>query len=316
MASEKIIVFGPSGQVAAAAACFALEKGAQVALAMRDTKKTVPGLSPEQEQKAGVERIYADLTKPDTVRAAVEQTGAKGAFMYCLFGNPLRPSIEALKAAGIEFVVFNSSAGVRGDLRRIPKSDFIAWEHAQVEIALEEVFGIPNYIAVRGGAFASNILKWKDMVKKGELKVVYPEAGFSYITPEDVGRVCGALLVAGSQVLETKGGCNIVNLTGPNLVSQREAAQVIGKVIGKGLPLVELSEEEGVRFFVDSFGLPESGAKGMVKRLGEMAKTGHTSGEYQGAIYEEAVGNVEKYTGRPSVTLFQWLKENKSSFEA
>lgn len=315
MVCEKIIIIGATGQVAAAAALVAQEKGHKVSLAMRDTKKTIPGFTPEQEQNAGFERVYADLTKPDSIRDAVEKTGAKRAFLYCLIGDDLRPSIEALKTAGIEFVVFNSSSSVKGDLRAIAKSDYIAWHHAQVEIALAEVFGTSNYIAVRPGAFASNLFTWKNMAKKGQFTIVYPDAVFGYITPQDIGRVCGALLATGPQVLETKAGLNIVNLTGPEPLSQREAAEMIGKAIGKELPVVSLSEEGGVQFFVDSFGIPGFAAKGMVQTLKAMAEKGRSHEMYQGDLYEEARGNVERYTGRPSTKLIQWLEDNSEAFK-
>ncbi|KAH6652206.1 NmrA-like family protein [Truncatella angustata] len=316
MASENIIIFGPTGQVAAAAATFAQAKGAKVALAMRDTKKAIPGLSPEKEQSAGFERVSADLTKPETIQAAVEKTGAKRAFLYLIFGKPMRPAVEALKSSGIEFVVFNSSLSLteESDLRNVSQGDYVAWAHAQVEIALEEIFGVPNYVTVRPGAFASNVMLWKDMVKKGEVRIAYPEAVFSYIAPPDIGKLCGALLVAGPQVLETKGGRNVVNLTGPELATQEEAVRDIGRVLGKEIPVVALSEQQGVKLFVDGFGMPESAAQGLVSLHRRLAESGRNDKGYQGDIYEEALSNFEKYTGERPTTLFQWLEENKGQF--
>ncbi|KAF3011897.1 hypothetical protein E8E14_008848 [Neopestalotiopsis sp. 37M] len=317
MAPAHTIIFGPTGQVAAAAALMAREKGAKVSLAMRDTNKPIPGLDSQHEASAGMQRVYADLTLPDTVRAAVAQTGAKRAFFYCVLGKDLRPSVEALKESGIELVVFNSSSSVSGDLRAIDKaSNYIAWEHAQVEIALEEIFGVPNYFAVRPSAFMSNILAWKEMVKKGELKIVYPEAFFSYIAPEDIGAVCGSLLVRGPEVIETKAGSNIIHLNGPSLMSQREAGQEIGRAFGLDLPIEAFSDKEGAQFFIDTFHLPEQGATNFVTRLRVMSDEGRDREEYRGPIYEEAIGNIEKYSGRPSTTVAQWLKGQSEQFKA
>ncbi|KAI0153987.1 NmrA-like family protein [Pestalotiopsis sp. NC0098] len=317
MSPASIIIFGPTGQIAAAAAQAALEKGVKVSLAMRDTAKQIPGLEPQLEKSAGVERVYADLSLPDTVRAAVAQTGAKRAFLYCIFGKPLRPSIEALKESGIEFVVFNSSSSITVDPRAVEKAtNYIAWEHAQVEIALEEVFGVPNYVTVRPAYFMSNVLSWKEMVKKGELKIVYPEAYFNYIAPEDIGAVCGSLLAAGPQVLETKAGRNIVFLYGSDLLSQREAGQSIGRAVGLELPIETLDHEQGIQFFVEVFHLPKPGATGLVARLKGMSEKGRELPEYQGPVYEEALDHVEKYSGKKPMTLAQWLETHQDQFKA
>jgi hypothetical protein len=88
-----------------------------VTLAVRDTKKPIPGLSLEQEKAGGYKRVQADLTQPGTITEAVAQSDAKHAFIYLIFSppgapDPNRPALEALKAAGVEFVVFLSSFSV------------------------------------------------------------------------------------------------------------------------------------------------------------------------------------------------------------
>src|ERR1700760_1967681 len=124
MAPHKVIVFGPTGAVGSAAARTAQEQGAQVVLAMRDTTKAIRGLDAEKEKQGSFERIYADLTKPDTVGEAVNKTGAKYAFMYVAQGTSdhMKSTIQALKNAGIELVVFLSSFTVRGELKAIEPS--------------------------------------------------------------------------------------------------------------------------------------------------------------------------------------------------
>jgi NAD(P)-dependent dehydrogenase (short-subunit alcohol dehydrogenase family) len=119
MTTIKTIVFGPTGNVGFAAARGAQQHGAKVFLAMRDPRKPIPSLSAEQEAQGGFERVQADLTKPETIAMAVNQTGAKHAFIYVTFGTSdnMRSSIMALKSAGIKFVVFLSSDGIQSDIR-------------------------------------------------------------------------------------------------------------------------------------------------------------------------------------------------------
>ena len=101
-----VIVFGPTGQIGSAAAKTALEQGAKVWLAMRDTSKVVPGLENDQEAATTIDRVQADLQKPETVKHAVEASGAKRAFIYLAHGSSdsMRATIEALKSGGVEFV--------------------------------------------------------------------------------------------------------------------------------------------------------------------------------------------------------------------
>ena len=102
---------------------------------MRDTSKSIRGLD---ESKGGFERVQADLNKPDSVSAAVKQTGAKRAFIYAAHGSPdhMKGSLEAMKSAGVDFVVFLSSFTVTGKLEDIPPNEFISYLHARIEISL------------------------------------------------------------------------------------------------------------------------------------------------------------------------------------
>ncbi|KAI1876745.1 uncharacterized protein JN550_000817 [Neoarthrinium moseri] len=314
MTSINTIVFGPTGHVASAAAQFAQAKGMKVFLAMRDVQKEIPGFTSQQEKEAGFERVYADLTKPETVLAVVRKTKAKRAFLYLIFGAPMNPSIEALKAGGVDFVVFLSSSSVVGDLHSIPQKDFIAWQHARVEIAIREAFDSENYIMVRPGYFNTNTLGWKASIRKGKFELIYSAALFDFISPGDIGRVCGALLVEGPQHLETKAGRNVVKLLGPHAMSQRDAAEIVGKAIGKEFEIVELDDEQGVRFYIEEIGAPEPGAKSLVRDLKARAEGGISATGYVGPIYEEAIGNIQKYTGRQPTNFSTWVEENKAAY--
>lgn len=166
-----VIIFGPTGNIGSVTSKTAAEQGAEVYLAMRDTSKEIPGL----DEKAGTfKRIQADLTNPDSVKEAVKSSGAKRAFFYSAHGSPdhMRSTIEAMKDGGIELPIFLSSFTVAGDgakLREVPQSELIPYLHAQVEIQLEEVYGLGNFVAVRPGGFATNNLRYKEYIKKGEV---------------------------------------------------------------------------------------------------------------------------------------------------
>ncbi|KAJ6483586.1 hypothetical protein C8R47DRAFT_1281807 [Mycena vitilis] len=290
-----VLVFGATGTVGSACARQAHSLGATVTLAVRDTNKPIPGLSLEQEKAAGYKRAQADLTKPETITAAVAQSGAKHAFVYLVHSPATanRAALEALKAAGVEFVVFLSSVGValfEPAIDRVPAKEFIPYAHAQVELALRDLFGA-NYAGV--------------------VKFPYPETKFDWMVPEDIGRTGGTILAGGPG---STGGKREVLLCGPQVTTQGDAAKIIGKVVGKEVTVETISEEEAVKGM--SARMPEHVARYLVGMVahGMEGTTLSLESLYASDQYTGAVKNVEKYAGK-ATTLVEWATENKEVFE-
>ncbi|KAJ6134177.1 hypothetical protein N7523_000499 [Penicillium sp. IBT 18751x] len=302
-----VIVFGPTGNIGSVASRTAQEHGAKVVLAMRDPKKTIPGLSLEQEQAGGFERVQADLMDSASVAAAVKKSGAKRAFIYVAFGSSdhMKSTLEALKSSGIEFVVLLSSYTVSGELKDFVPSDLIAYMHAQVEINLDEVFGPENYVAVRPGGFATNMLHHKSGIAAGEVKLYAPNYGLDCVTPIDMGRICGFILAKGP-----KNGQRKVYVYGPKIIPVLDAVHIIAKVLGKTVKITTLSAEEAIEQHL-SHGMPKPLAEHMVQRFGtdEDANFPHVH-------YEEGVQNVQLYTGAPATGFEEWVAANKDLFSA
>ncbi|OQE26930.1 hypothetical protein PENFLA_c006G03563 [Penicillium flavigenum] len=302
-----VIVFGPTGNIGSFAARTAQEHGAKVVLAMRDPKKPIPGLSSEQEQAGGFKRIQADLTDADSVAAAVKQSGAKRAFIYLAFGSSdhMKTTLEALKSAGIEFVVFLSSYTVSGEARDVEPSDIIPYSHAQVEINLDEIFGPENYVAVRPGGFATNMLRNKSDIAAGEVKLYTPNFKLDCVTPIDMGRVSGTILSQGPKNEQRK-----VYVYGPQIISMSDAIHTIAKVLGKNVKITTINAEEALEQHL-SHGLPKPLAEYMIRRFGS-----DDNGNVPRAHYEEGVQNVQLYTGGPSTGFEKWVATNKDLFTA
>jgi uncharacterized protein YbjT (DUF2867 family) len=309
MASRKVIVFGPTGAVGSAAARTAEELGAKVVLAMRDTEKPIPDLDAEKEKQGSFERVHADLIKPDTVLDAVNTTKAKYAFIYCAHGTPdnMKSTIEALKSAGIDLVVFLSSFTVQGDLKAIQPSEVIPYVHAQVEINLGEIFGADGFVAVRPGSFASNTRQYKAGLEKGEVKIYGPDAKVDCIVPEDIGRVCGTVLSKGPQDEQ-----RAIYLYGPKLLSQTDSVRTLAKALGKNPKIVSADEQDAYKMFVEERGVPVPLAKYMISRAGRTA-TGHSQ-VFGYPVSEEQLSNVQKYSGRKATTFEEWVEQNKQMF--
>jgi uncharacterized protein YbjT (DUF2867 family) len=311
-----VLVFGATGGVGSACARHAQSLGASVTLAVRDTKKPIPGLSPEQEKAGGYKRVQADLMRPETVSEAVKQSGAKHAFVYLVFPvpgqpNPTRAAFEALRAAGVEFVVFLSSLSVEmyEPVDSVPAQEIIPYAHAQAELALEEIFGTSGHVSLRPGGFASNLFRSAGMIKAGSVKMPYPEVNFDWIVPEDIGRTGGTILVGGPS---STGGEKSILLCGPELISQGDAVKTIGRVLGKEVAVEAVGDEEAVKDMVAG-GLPEPLAKYLVRALSK-GNRGAMGTLFASDKYKVAVENVRKYAGK-ATTLVEWATENKAAFE-
>ena len=309
MASRNVIVFGPTGAVGSAAARTAEGLGANVVLAMRDTGKSVPGLDAEKEKNGNYERVQADLVKPDTVRDAVNKTGAKHAFIYLAHGSSdhMKSTIEALKSAGIELVVFLSSFTSQGDLKAIQPSEIIPYVHAQVELALQEVYGTDGFVALRPGSFASNNTQYKGGLAKNEVKMFGPDAMVDNIVPEDIGAVAGRILAKGPQ--DEK---RAIYLYGPELMTQKDCVNVLAKVLGKDPKIEIANEQDAYQMFVEERGVPAPIAKYMIGVVGRIG-TGKTL-VFGYPVTEEDLGNVEKYSGRKATKFEEWVVKNKHLF--
>ncbi|KAL2813727.1 hypothetical protein BJX63DRAFT_213640 [Aspergillus granulosus] len=315
MSLRKVLVFGPTGGVGSIVARTAHSHGAKVFLAMRDTSKSIPGLAPTEEQKSNrYERIQADLTQPDSVRAAASKTGATYAFIYAALGaspDHMRSTAEALRAGGIEHVVLLSSSAVQGNIRTIQPSNYIGYEHAQVEVSLEDVFGPQGYVAVRPAFFASNSFWWqKQIVEDKEVKWAFPDLKFDFIAPEDIGAVCGTIL-AGAAGGEYEGP---VILFGPEEdLTVAGAIEVIANAIKQPVKVTKISLDEHVQTLVSKSGLPEPLANVLTSNFARLNERQATVDE---PLDPEIKANVERYLKRPAMRFVEWAERNKDKFEA
>ncbi|KAJ5090047.1 hypothetical protein N7532_008731 [Penicillium argentinense] len=296
-AYNNVIVFGATGAVGSAAALRAHKDGAKVSLAVRDPSKPTPQLD-----GIPAEKVQADLTQPETVKVAVHQTGAKAAFIYAVWGAPdhMRPALRALKEAGIEFVVFLSSFSIETDIRAVPSDDFIPLHHAEVEIALEEVFG-NDFVAIRPAYFASNIFQQKHAIAQGEVKLPNPDAPFDWISPDDIGDVSGAILVSGQRVRS-------VGLLGPEKLSLKDAVGVVASVLGKKIDVTKISEEEASAQLVQN-GLPPPLVNWLIRNV--VDRPGSFFSHHDAS---NAVGNIQKYSQHAPQRFQEWVEANKDKF--
>ena len=316
MSTPKVLVFGATGTVGAATAHAAAAHGAEVVLAVRDLSKPMPN-TPAAQDKA-FRRIQADLSVPSTLHAAASATGATRAFLYVDFASTdgMRASLEALRSGGVDFAVLLSTAGIRGDPADVADDHPVFAASARAERSLRAVFGARGYVAVRPASFASNTLWWADMVRAGDVRLAYPRAASDHIAPGDIGRVSGAVLARGADVLgEIGGGFNDVRLFGPALVAQEDAVLTIARVLGKeGEVRVRTVDEEEFLGIMTRF-LPPVVAKVILEEHRTLAGSEGDGGFFAEEQLRESAAVIEKLGGSPATTFEQWVEENKALFE-
>lgn len=317
-----VIVFGPTGHVGSAVAQTAHAYGAsKVVLAMRDPSKTIAGLTPAIEAARAFQRVRADFTDLASVAAAVTSTGATRAFIYIQHNSSdhMRGVIDTLHASGIQFVVFLSSLTIpRGvDLAAISvQPDILAWAHAQVELNLGAVFGAKGFAAVRPGFFATNaFMWWGDALAKDEIGMVAPDLAVDWIAPDDIGKVCAAVLGAGTV---KNGDDQAVCLVGPQKVTLRDGAVAIsraafpekGDLVVKPITVDEEVETQVAR------GMPPPLARHLAESFAKLRDAQKDGLDWipEGDAWEVAVAAVERYTGEPAMKLPQWIEKYKGEF--
>lgn len=306
--NNNVIVFGPTGDVGGFAALEASRRGAKVWLAMRDTTKTVAVL---QEKESSFERVRADLSDAASVTAAVRTSGATAAFVYLVPTNDgLRSSLAAMQAAGIEFVVFISTYSIPSnvDVRAVPASSVIAFEHAAVEAALEDLQ--LAHVALRPAYFASNPFKLAlDLSSSSSSSSSCLEAYVSNgdclvdcIAPDDIGRAAGALLASPSSS-SSPPLKRIFNLCGPQLLTFDAMLAAIGRVAGVDVHIHHLDAARWVDVMADELrALPRPAAV----FLTEYYARGFVSA--QDARYAPAVANVRALTDRDAMSFDEYLR--------
>ncbi|KAF9774555.1 hypothetical protein IL306_007419 [Fusarium sp. DS 682] len=314
MSSVKAIIFGATGAVGRAAALEAQSRGAQVTLAMRNTRKPIPGFTPERERKRGFTHVQADLSDPKSVERAISGSGATVAFSYILFEaeDGLLKTYKAMKRAGITHVVLLSSFCVSENGGAKPSSEadeILAVVHGKAELALAES-GIA-YTVIRPAYFSSNIQMLEDWeeVKSGQLELAHPDAPFDYLAPEDVGALAGARIVEPPPTL----GELIITQCGPELMSQRKAWKVVSEGLDLDIAIKEISSDEHSEKLRER-GFPEPMIKSAVERLADLARD--PTSLYKPDTYKEASMNFRKYTGRQPTTFAAWVGKHREELLA
>lgn len=309
---DNVIVFGPTGTVGGHTALEAAKRGAKVWLAMRDPSKPIEEIPADVEKDGSFRRVKADLTDPASVATAIKESGAKAAYVYAIHDSKdhMRGALQAMKEAGVEYIVFLSSGSIEQDvdIRTITEEQFIPYSHAQVEIVVEDL-GFPYFTALRPWVFASNYIKLhlNKSTTPPKADILYLDGVADNIVPEDIGAVGAAVLV--DRPSDTK---KVIYLCGPEIKTTEEIWAIIKRVTGReDIDTTPLSKEEFLQSQLKR--TPAPIAHYLVKYLGS-SRDRETM--FPESMYVPAVANVKKYTGKDATKFEDYMVAHKAEWQA
>jgi uncharacterized protein YbjT (DUF2867 family) len=281
-----ILVTGGTGLIGTEVLRRLSQAGVPARALTRDLKKA--------QKMPGVTWVAGDLGKPETLPMAFE--GAKTLFLLTHYQEDMvdlqHNAIAAASAAGVTHVV-KSSAFAASDHSKAP----IGRWHYQAEKELQES-GLA-WTILRPHHFMQNLLAQAEyVINEGAVYSASGDGKIPYVDGRDVGAAAAATLTTPGHF-----GKKYV-LTGSEAISYRQAADIIGEVIGKPVRFVDESPEEA-----------------RARRVRE----GHPPAVIESvlaiAAYQRAGGKtvtitntIADLTGRPPRTVAEFVREHASVF--
>ncbi|MEU8891115.1 NAD(P)H-binding protein [Streptomyces sp. NPDC048442] len=275
-----ILVTGGRGHVARGVVEQLLERTDRVRVATRDASALRP--------PAGVEVVEADLTRPETLPAALD--GVEKVFLYA---DPqgIDAFTKAAGEAGVRHIVLLSASPVTA---ANPDLNPLARMHRSAERVLLDS-GLA-WTFLRPATFATNTLQWAASIRdEGVVRAPYPEAHNDAIHEADIAAV-------GVRALTEPGHEGRAHLlTGPVSITQRQQVEAIAKATGRPVEFVELQPDEYRRT------LSKWGSDELVDQLLRYLSE-------QDGIPMPTVNTVELLLGRPARTFAEWAADHADDF--
>ncbi len=215
-----------------------------------------------------------------------------------------RTAIDAAAAAGVRHVVYTSSVGIH------PRSPaFVVTDHLLTEEMLRST-GL-DFTFLRDSQYAEVLATMMApmAVATGQWVTSAPDGHMAFVAKRDC-------VDSAATVLTTPGHENaIYEITGPELLTFRDAAKIAAEVAGKPVECVAVSHDEMQARF-DAAGIPRRFIEGMVA-----ANSGPWGSEemmsYERAIREGYFAvcsrHVQLITGRPAASLREVYLANRSA---
>ncbi len=245
------------------------------------------------DQFPSIETVILDLDKPETLPAAFN--GVQKLFL--IIGNienreeHAKNAIDAAVASStVEHVLFYSVVGAEYEAILFAKQ----FRYGEKYL---EASGL-KWTHLRTIFFQENFVGWADGIKQGAFYFGIRDGKFAPLNVADIGEIAANILCTDGH--EGKA----YNITGPELLSGTDMAQVFSDVTGKPVVYVSPDEATTLNFLLDS-GWPEWQAKGMLELFEVFASN-------QAAVVSP---DGEQLLGRPLTRMQSYIDANQAAFK-
>lgn len=278
-----ILVTGATGTVGSEVVKQLVAAGQKVRALVRDPKKANFG--------AGVEVVAGDLTKPETLGAAL--AGVEKVFALSAGNIPEQEGnlVAAAKKAGVKHIVKLSVMGADFE----PGISFGRWHRASEKNI--EASGIA-WTHIRPVGFMSNAFQWAGTIKSQG--AFYQPAGNgkqALIDPKDIA----AFAV---KILTSDGHEGKAYDLSSEALTMTEQAKILSDALGKPVNYVDVPED-AARQGMAQAGMPSFMVDAVLELFG-IIKAGYGGGTSD---------TFEKVMGRKPRRFEDWVKENLAAFQ-
>lgn len=278
-----VLVTGANGNVGRNLAPGLVQSGCDVRMLVRD-----PSRHPSID---GALVIEGDLADPSSLRPALDGADSIFLLLTLLPGvDDFDSVVEEVANAGVRHIVLLSSVNVAGDTANVLGELNRRAEHAVVRSGLD-------YTILRAGAFHSNALAWAESIRSANaVHDSYAEFVSAPVDPRDIAEVAHEVLLSPGE------GGRIHTLTGPEQLSYRRQAEILGEVLGRDIEFCELGTDEARAMMIRNGRRPE--------RVDSLLRMQRNNDSYLNEI-DPSVSNI---LGRPATSFRQWAQDFAEAF--
>jgi NAD(P)H dehydrogenase (quinone) len=273
---EKIIISGASGQLGGLVVKELLARGVAPENLIL-VSRTPDNLA--EYAGMGASTRYGDFTQPESLPEAYAG-GDRMLLISINSGGAQRPdlhkyAIDAARQAGVKHIAYTSFVNM--DNNTSP----LAADHRRTEQFLKDS-GIA-WTMLRNHLYMDSLLRQAArMMETGRTVIPLNETPMAYVTREDCAAAAAAVLVTGGHEFQA------YDITGPELIGQRELAEAVSEITGKAIAAVNASADDS------------TGQGGF-----------SLSGDYM-RVTSSAVADL---TGRPATSVRGFLQANRDKLK-
>lgn len=245
----------------------------------------------DDHERRGVRAVMGDLTDPASLERAM--TGVRTVFLLTTADRDQatygRNAVVSARRAGVGRVVHLSTADAN-------PSSVIPWAAAPARTdAMLDVSGM-RWTLLKPSAFMQNLLDTAPTVRRGFLPQTTGDGAVGWIDTADIADVAARVLVEDSH-----DGREYV-LTGPELLSMRDVAQTLQRVLGRRVRFVDLPAPL-FRLLLRLTGTDAWHADGLVHQFADVVRHGRDG---SAALTD----HVRALTGHPPRSLLEFAERH------